>query len=177
MRLVELYTPLVSHWTRSSGIRAADVADVLQEVFRSAMGGISAFRRDRQGDSFRAWLRTITRSKVNDHFRKRANDPLYGQDSALERRPAPELESRGVDEESSAFDEVEARLQAHLLERALEEVRGRVKSHTYQAFVRCVLEDRAPSHVAEELGMTPGAVRVAKTRVLQRLRAALGDIE
>ena len=30
--------------------------------------------------------------------------------------------------------------------------------------------------VADELGMTPGAVRVAKCRVLQRLREELGDV-
>jgi hypothetical protein len=31
------------------------------------------------------------------------------------------------------------------------------------------------AHAAEELGMTPGAVRVAKSRVLHRLREELGD--
>ena len=35
---------------------------------------------------------------------------------------------------------------------------------------------RSTADVAEELSMSPGAVRVAKCRVLRRLRAELGDV-
>jgi RNA polymerase sigma-70 factor (ECF subfamily) len=37
------------------------------------------------------------------------------------------------------------------------------------------VEGRTPRDVAAELAMTSGAVRVAKSRVLQRLREELGD--
>jgi RNA polymerase sigma-70 factor (ECF subfamily) len=37
------------------------------------------------------------------------------------------------------------------------------------------IEGRATADVAADLGMQPGAVRVAKSRVLQRLRRELGD--
>ena len=45
------------------------------EVFRSVAEHLVEFRRDRPGDSFRGWLRTITRNKVRDHFRRRAGEP------------------------------------------------------------------------------------------------------
>jgi RNA polymerase sigma-70 factor (ECF subfamily) len=45
------------------------------------------------------------------------------------------------------------------------------------AFRETVLAARPAVDVAAELGMTPGAVRVAKCRVLQRLREELADLE
>ena len=50
----------------AGGLREDDAADVFQEVFQSVAAHLSAFRRDRSGDTFRGWLRTITRNKVND---------------------------------------------------------------------------------------------------------------
>ena len=38
-----------------------------------------------------------------------------------------------------------------------------------------VVEERSPSGVAKELGMTEGAVRNAKYKVLRRVRQVLGD--
>src|SRR5262249_34024756 len=67
-RLVTLYAPLVLHWCRGGGLREQDVADVFQEVFQAVAAHVANFRRERQGDTFRGWLRTITRNKVYDHF-------------------------------------------------------------------------------------------------------------
>jgi RNA polymerase sigma-70 factor, ECF subfamily len=175
-RLVELYGPLILHWIRAKGLRDADAADCVQEVFRAAVGGIDRFRKDRPADSFRAWLRTIAQSKITDHYRARGRDPQFGLDSELGNRPAPELESNSAipPEDGEA---TERALQNELLRRALEEVRSSVHERTYQAFVRTVLDGRAPCDVAEELDMQTGTVRVAKSRVLQRLRTVLGDID
>ena len=67
--MVQLYTPLVHHWCVRGGVRGADAEDVAQEVLRAAAGHMDDFRRDRPGDSFRAWLRGITRNMVLQHFR------------------------------------------------------------------------------------------------------------
>src|SRR5688500_11133083 len=67
--MVQLYTPLVYHWCAHSGVRGADADDVLQEVFHSASTSLENFRRERPGDSFRAWLRGITRNMALLHFR------------------------------------------------------------------------------------------------------------
>src|SRR5262245_48996096 len=74
-RLVELYAPLVYHWCGRCGLAAEDAADVSQEVFRSVAEHVGGFRKQRAGDSFRGWLRTITRNKVRDHFRRRQHQP------------------------------------------------------------------------------------------------------
>lgn len=68
-RLVDLYGPVVYRWCRWSGVLAGDVPDVVQEVFTAVAAHIADFHRQRPGDSFTGWLRTITRNKVTDHFR------------------------------------------------------------------------------------------------------------
>src|SRR6516165_9836782 len=65
-RLVDLYAPLVYHWCQRAKLPPQDAADVFQEVFRSVAEHVVSFRRDRAGDSFRGWLHTITRNKIND---------------------------------------------------------------------------------------------------------------
>src|SRR5690349_1212705 len=74
-RLVHLYGPLVYGWARRSGLQAADAADVMQEVFRAVHTGIAGFRRDRPGDSFRAWLWGVTHTKLRDFWRRLASQP------------------------------------------------------------------------------------------------------
>src|SRR5205809_484580 len=74
-RLVTLYAPLVFGWCRGWGLHREDAADVFQEVFQSVAMHLGEFRRDRSGDTFRGWLRTITRNKVNDLFRRREREP------------------------------------------------------------------------------------------------------
>ena len=55
-------------------------------------------------------------------------------------------------------------------------IRGEFEPRTWEAFWQTAVEGRAAADVAAELGMTPGAVRVAKSRVLHRLRTDLGDL-
>src|SRR5687768_9763282 len=74
-RLVTLYAPLVYHWCRQQGLPSSEMGDVFQDVFQSVAAHIGRFRKERSGDPFRGWLRTITRHKVADHFRKRAVQP------------------------------------------------------------------------------------------------------
>jgi RNA polymerase sigma-70 factor (ECF subfamily) len=58
---------------------------------------------------------------------------------------------------------------------ALEQIREQVHPQTWQAFWKVVVEGKTPEEVGEELAMRPGTVRVAKSRVLSRLRSELGE--
>jgi RNA polymerase sigma-70 factor (ECF subfamily) len=169
VRLVALYAPLVFHWCRGWGLQEEDAADVLQEVFQAVATHLGGFRKERAADTFRGWLRTITRSKVHDHFRRRSREPAGAGGSAaqawLAQTPAPP-----ADDEAT-----EGRAERGLFRRALEGIASEFEERTWQAFWRTAVEGRAAKDVADELNMTPGAVRVAKSRVLQRLREELGD--
>jgi RNA polymerase sigma-70 factor (ECF subfamily) len=170
-RLVDLYAPLVYHWCRRARLSAEDAADVFQEVFRAVARHIGGFRRDRAGDSFRGWLRTITRNKIRDHFRRHEQEPQGrgGTDAqlSLQAVPNPVL----PEEDASEIDLVHRQLH-----RVLEEIRGEFEERTWQAFWQVQMEERDTDAVGAALGMTAAAVRKAKFRVLRRLRQELGDL-
>jgi RNA polymerase sigma-70 factor (ECF subfamily) len=173
-RLVALYAPLVLHWCQRLGLARQDVADVFQEVFRAVAGHIRGFHKDQPGDTFRGWLRTITRNKVHDHYRRLHHEPAgVGGSEAQARLLA--IPSPGLGEESDAPGSDEE-AERGLLRRALEMIRDEFEERTWQAFWRTTVDGQLPRDVATELGMSPGAVRVAKCRVLHRLREELGDV-
>ena len=176
-RLVELYAPLVYHYCRRARLSSDDTADVFQEVFQAIYARIESFQRRTATDSFRGWLATITQNKVRDHFRRQSKEPRGVGGSSVQARLQASPAPPPVDEDAKDTPSGEALAHARVLHAALDEIRPHFKDHTWLAFVGTALDGRSPADVGEELGMKPGAVRVAKCRVLQRLRAALGDLE
>ena len=172
-RLVRLYAPLVASWCRRGGVAEQDVVDVVQDVFSAVFGNLKRFRKERRSDTFRGWLATIARNKVNDHFRRRTDEPSApgGTEASLRIQqildPYPPSEPQEGDEDI---------LLDGLLRTALEAIRGEFHERTWKAFWGTVVEGRAAADVAADLEMKPGTVRVAKSRVLLRLRRELGDV-
>jgi RNA polymerase sigma-70 factor (ECF subfamily) len=173
-RLVRLCTPLVLAWCHKGGLQAADAQDVGQEVFRAVFDHIAAFRRDRPGDSFRAWLRSITRSKIADHFRRRQDQPAgIGGSEALTR--TQQVQTHGWDDLESEEDDA-----GLLYERALRLIQAEFEEDTWRAFLAVVRDGRPAREVAAELGKAPNAVYLATSRVRKRLReefAGILDVE
>jgi RNA polymerase sigma-70 factor (ECF subfamily) len=171
-RLVSLYAPLVLHWCRHNGLQDQDVADIFQEVFQAVVVYVGSFRRERAGDTFRGWLRRITQNKVRDYFRKRGREACGVGGSSAQERFGQLAAPQPAEGDTAPEDEGER----ELFGRALELIRGDFEERTWQAFWQTAVEGRSPRDVAADLSMTPGAVRVAKSRVLHRLRGELGDL-
>ena len=170
-RLVDLYAPLVLHWCRRARLNEQDAADVFQEVFRSVAEHLAEFRRDRPGDSFRGWLRTIARNKALDHFRRQQRQPAAsgGSDAQKLLLELPDLNTEEP-------DATENGLLTRQLHQALELIRPEVEEQTWRAFWLVQMDNREPREVAVVLNMTPAAVRKARYRILDRLRQELGDL-
>ena len=168
-RLVDLYGPLIYSWGCRSGLASEDAADVMQEVFAAVARAIGNFDPAAQG-RFRGWLWTITRNKIRDHHRRLiAEPPGRGGDAAL--RQLAELPEQWDDDASDATrHEVRA-----LYHRALDLIRNDFQPQTWQAFWLSVVEEQPTDVVARRLGLSANSVRQAKSRVLRRLRAELGD--
>ena len=167
-RLLKLYGPTVTGWCRRAGVSAEDSADIRQEVFMAVARGIVGFRKDRPADSFRGWLYTITRRRVLDHWRRAARRPQAtgGSEVHDQLTDAPET----VPPEPDGVETWEE------FQRGVQLIRGEFEERTWEAFWRVTIDGRTAVEVAAELGMTPGAVYVAKSRVLHRLREEFAEL-
>jgi RNA polymerase sigma-70 factor (ECF subfamily) len=166
--LFYLYSPLVHYWLQGWGMTGSEADDIRQEVFHAASNYLDSFRHDRPGDTFRGWLRTIARRKFLDHCRRQQTEPkaVGGSDAHLRLLQVPE--------EADGDDPPE---QLHSLHhRGLELVRSQFEERTWQIFWRCVVDGQSPADVSVEFGVSPAAVRQAKSRVLRRLKEELGEL-
>lgn len=171
-RLSELYGPVVYGWVRAAGFKEHDAADIVQDVFQSVFASLPQFRKDLPTDRFRGWLATIVHRRACDHLRKRAAQPSAagGSEAQAMLQALPErLPECGIAEDANSH--------ADLIRRALELVRPEFADHTWQACMQTAVEGRRPTDVAADLEMTIGAVYVARSRVLKRLRVELEGLE
>jgi RNA polymerase sigma-70 factor (ECF subfamily) len=166
-RLSHLYGPIVYGWLRRAGLQDGDAADVVQDVFLAVAQGIDAFRRDRPGDTFRGWLWTIARSKMHDHFRRRAGEPQGGGGTTFQQR---------VQQLPEQPDEQQLAAETHsLARRAMALIETDFEPATWRAFWRTAVDGQPAQQVADELNISVASVYTAKSRVLSRLRQELAD--
>jgi len=163
-RFVELYTPLLCYWASRSGFPEADRADLVQEVLLLLVQKLPEFHYDQKG-SFRCWLRTVALNCWRNHHRR--------DRSALPTEPT-DLDAIAVPDGVEQFWREEYLQQ--LTRRALVLMQRDFEEKTWKACWGCVVEGKSASAVAQELGLSVGAVHVAKSRVVSRLRQELGDM-
>ena len=170
-RFATLYGHIVLSMCRRAGLQGADRADVFQEVVLAVARHLAALRHDRPGDTFRGWLRTITRNKIRDYYRRRKGRPQArgGTDAQQQFLQVPELSEPSHPSGPEQSD-------SSLSRRALDLVRAEFENRTWEAFWRTAVDRQRPVDVADDLGMSLNAVYKAKSRVLRRLRRELGDL-
>jgi RNA polymerase sigma-70 factor (ECF subfamily) len=169
-KFVHLYGPLVYGWCRRFGLQDADAADVGQDIFRTVAASIDGFHHDRQGDSFRGWLRAVTRTRVLDFLRRKAR-AAHGFGGSDAQAMWHELPDDPADSGSTDEDD-----KLSLARRAIDMVLENSKEETRQAFSRVVVEGQNPADVARDLGMTVNAVYLAKSHTLRRIREEFAQL-
>ena len=166
-----LYQPLIRRVARRAGLQDADADDLAQDVLRTVVAAMPELII-RPGGGFRRWLFTVTRNRLSDHFRSsKLRDRGAGDTAANERLaeiPAP------VEEPEWARE-----YERQIFEWSAERVKGKFRDSTWLAFWQTAIDGRPGPEVARELQMSLGAVYIARSRVLARLKAVaqemLGD--
>ncbi|MBV9125140.1 MAG: sigma-70 family RNA polymerase sigma factor [Planctomycetes bacterium] len=164
-RFVELYTPLLFHWTRLLGLQAQDAADLVQDVFLVLIRKLPEFQYDRD-KSFRGWLRTVLLNKWRKDRRNPSPPPLAAASPAWSDLVSPD--------NTIAFGEDEYR--HYLVGQALRLMQAEFQPSTWKACWEYVVRGRPAAEVAAELGLQVGTVYAAKCRVLSRLRQELAGL-
>lgn len=168
---IELYGPMVYAFARSRGLQDADAADLMQDVMRSVMNAIGRFDYDRHQGTFRGWLFTITRNKVFSFLSARRIRPQASGDTGANR-----LLSNQPDPNDGS-EEWELEYQRRLASLAMDRVKVEFQESTWRAFWLTAVEGVAAAEAGKQVGISPGAVYVAKSRVLARLKEEVEAIE
>jgi RNA polymerase sigma factor (sigma-70 family) len=164
---VEVYGPLVYAYGRRHGLQDADAADLTQDVLLAVAGAVGKFAYDPARGLFRSWLLTVARTKLSTLRGRLARQDRGSGDTATANQ-LDELPDRAGDDPDAA--EWDRDYQQRLFEWAAEKVRAEFTEKTWQAFWRTAVEHATPADVAAAVGLSVGAVYMARSRVTSRLR-------
>jgi RNA polymerase sigma factor (sigma-70 family) len=170
-QFVDIYGPLVYRYARRHGLQDADAADLTQEMMKSVAGAIGGFRYDRDRGSFRGWLFTASRRTLGRFQAGRQRQALAGNPEFA--RLLENEESRESEDDRKVWDR---EFERRLFDWAVEQVRGEFQASTWDAFWRTAIDHAGSREVADALDISVGAVYVAKSRVLARLRAVIEGV-
>ena len=160
---VSLYTPLLYFWVRRFKLSPEESEELVQDVFLTLVDKLPGFTYD-PNRRFRGWLWTVAINKLRARQRKQTSITAHSGETDL-------LEGADTIAE---FTEKEYR--SYITDRALQLMQKDFAATTWRAFQEYVLNDRPVAEVAAELGIGVGAVYIAKTRILCRLRTELNGL-
>jgi RNA polymerase sigma-70 factor (ECF subfamily) len=161
---VEVYAPAVFAFARRNGLQAADASDVTQEVCRKVSQAMRSFQYDPDRGRFRAWLFSVVRNQLRMFRRTQARRP-----------PGSPLVADVPDDSAAETWDLECR--RRLFAWACQRVKPGVSPATWVAFWRTAVDGASGESAANETGLSPAAVYLAKSRVLAKLREAVAGVE
>jgi RNA polymerase sigma-70 factor (ECF subfamily) len=169
LQFVELYEPAVARLARRAGLQDADAREVVQELLLAVARKAETWDADPARGSFRGWLRSVARNLVvswmRRHGRRRKHEADGSRFEALFDDDGLAAPDRSPEDEA-----LEAELRRARLRRAARQARREFEASTWEAFRATAIQGCSAGEAAARLGLSPGAVRVAKCRVLARLR-------
>jgi RNA polymerase sigma-70 factor (ECF subfamily) len=168
---VQLYGPVVYGFCRRRGLQDADAADVMQDVMRSISTAIARLDYDPKQGTFRGWLFTVTRNKVFNFLSARQIRPQGSGDTTTNKLLDTQPDGSDTD------DVWELEYQRRLASMAMDRVKSEFQDNTWRAFWMTAVEGLAVADVAKQIGLSAGAIYVAKSRVLARLKEEVDTLK
>lgn len=169
-QFAELYQPVIYRLARGKGLQDADAQDLAQQVLMSVARAIPNWRKYSEQTLFRHWLKKVTKNTILNALSRSPKEGVAassiliglsgtgGSDSDLERQ-------------------IDAEHHREIYRKASAVVQQQVQETTWEAFRRSAILGQSPSQVSQSTGLSVGSVYVARSRVLSKLRDAVGKIE
>lgn len=167
---VRLYGPFIYSIGRNSGLQDADACDLVQDVMQEVSRSMASFEYDPDVGRFRGWLRVITRRTMSRFF-ERSRKQVRGAGGTTNVLALSDL----ADEDGE--DVWEQEHQRFLFRWAANRVRSEFSDTTWRAFWMTAIDGVSAQRAANECGISVGAVYIAKSRVVSRLRQRTNEAQ
>jgi len=155
--------PALLRYLRVTAPEAAE--DIAAETWAQVVRGLARFRGNEQ--NWRAWLFTTARRRVADQMRHQARRPVTSLEALPELATAELPGLRGPDAATLALENLDTRAAIALVASL-----PRLQAEVIMLRVVAGLDNET---VAQLLGRSPGAIRIAAHRGLRRLAGMLAE--
>ena len=162
---VSVYEPLVYRLARTKGFQDADAREVVQEVLVAVSRAVERWQPNAELGRFRDWLFRIARNLMINFMTRRHHQSIASGDSRI-----ADLLNLKIDPSSDESAKFDLEYQREVFRWAAECVKAQVKDVTWQAFWMTSVEETPIATAAKSLGISIGAVHIARSRIRSRLR-------
>ncbi len=170
----DTYWRLIFNVARRAGLNEAEAQDVVQETLLAVAKKMPGFRYDPARGSFKSWLLLNVRSRIVEHWRRRASASAHLVTPAAEPSTGTGLVERIAGPDGPELEAVwQKEWEANLLQAALERTKAKVSARQYLIFDLATLKEAPLAKITRTLGVNVAQVYLAKHRVGKVLKAEL----
>ena len=164
-----IYRPVIVRFALRRQLQRADAEDIAQQVLLSVSRKISKWKFDPARARFRTWLQTVIRNATINAVSRKPWDQAAGGKTAVQH-----LSQHPDQEEQNRFN---TEWRQETLRWAAAQVRAEFEPGTWIAFWETSVEGVSAKEAAQRTGKTIGAVYIARTRVMQRIKQKIAELD
>lgn len=164
-----IYRPVIVRIALRKQLQFDDAEDLAQQVLLSVLKNINKWKADPARARFRTWLQTVVRNATINALSRRPKDQASGGTTSLQ-----QLQQRPGKSDSQWFD---LEWQRETLRWVARQVRNEFEPTTWAAFWDTAIEQIPAQEVAERLGKSVGAVYIGRSRVMQRIKQRMAELD
>jgi len=166
-----IYEPFIYRQARRYGLQHADARELVQDVLIAVSKSLRRFTLDQKRGRLRTWLYAIGRNIIFRHLERIRSADRASGDSRISAVIAETPDPRSIEPR-----ELDAELKRHAFLWVTRNVRGEFEPKTWRAFWSTAVENHSIQDTASLLKMSVGAVYIARSRVMARLRTRVQEI-
>ena len=168
------YWELIYNVARRAGLSEADAQDIVQETVLKVHNSLDRFEYNRKRGTFKGWLRTVTRSRLNDFFKKQQRRPALNQPLEAIGAELQNLEDPEGPEIEKIWDEEWSK---NLIQSALNRTKKLTSPKQFQIFKCHYIDEWTVRETCRTLGVNAAQVYMAKQRVGKIFREAIETLQ
>ena len=164
-----IYRPIIVRIALRKQMQFDDAEDLAQQVLLSVLKNIKKWKADPERARFRTWLQTVVRNALLNALSRKPKDQSPGGTDSLH-----QLHQHPDRADSLWFD---MEWQRETLRCVAQQVCFEFESKTWIAFWDTAIEQLPAQEVAERLGKSVGAIYIARSRVMQRIKQRIAELD